>query len=71
MTNLPEGFIPWGGGECPCPDAAADVLFRDGRRHDYIKAYGFKASGWDWSHDDRASDIIAYRPIPDTASKGE
>lgn len=52
-----EGWIEWGGGECPVnPSEMVDVIFgRGGRVSTNI------ADCWRWNHNGTDSDIIAYR----------
>lgn len=52
-----EGWIEWGGGECPVnPSEMVDVIFgRGGRMSTNI------ADCWRWNHSGTDSDIIAYR----------
>lgn len=52
-----DGWIEWGGGECPVPrDTMVDVIFgRGGIMSTNI------ADRWRWNHSGTDSDIIAYR----------
>ncbi len=57
--TIPEGFIPWPGGECPVASGTrGKVLLRDG-------SYSVSPTIWlcDWFHDtgDKPWEIIAYR----------
>jgi hypothetical protein len=59
-STLPEGFIPWHGGECPVAEGTAgEVLLRNATKvqDDDI------GSGFFWAHDEFAdpTDIIGYR----------
>jgi hypothetical protein len=59
-SALPEGFIPWHGGECPVAEGTAgEVLLRNATKvqDDDI------GSGLFWAHDELAdpTDIIGYR----------
>ncbi len=57
-VEIPEGFTPWAGGECPVDKGArVQVLLRDG---DQSVFYG---SALRWSCVDSDGDIIAYRVI--------
>lgn len=55
-----DGWIKWGGGECPVPcGTMVEVKYRDEQPY-HIK--GINAAGeWNWRHDDCNGDIIAYR----------
>ena len=58
---IPEGWIPWHGGECPVQDdATVEVICFDDVRETGI-AYGFS-----WDRRGRDSDIIAYRIVKET-----
>jgi hypothetical protein len=58
-STIPEGFIPWHGGECPVAEGTVvDMLFRDGIIHGW-RAIGRHAT-W-WSHMNDATDVVAYR----------
>lgn len=56
-VEIPEGFTPWAGGECPVdPDTGVDVILADGT------SGGSEAKGFDWSHvEGRGVNILAYR----------
>ncbi|MGL5775510.1 MAG: hypothetical protein ACRCYB_09250 [Aeromonas veronii] len=62
-----DGWIEWGGGECPVGDGSLiDVTFRDGTVQAACKARGEKSEGhryWTyvWACTGHKSDIIAYR----------
>lgn len=55
---IPEGFIPWSGGECPVASGTTvDTVFRGG-----TSAIDCKAAKLRWDHKFKTiSDIIAYR----------
>lgn len=54
-----EGWIEWGGGECPVDSyAIVEVKFRWHNQHQYRND---RAGDFDWAHAGRNSDIIAYR----------
>nr|DAE56104.1 MAG TPA: hypothetical protein [Caudoviricetes sp.] len=61
-----EGWIEWGGGECPVEEGTlVDVRFRDGYDDRNIEAIDLL-----WNHDNWSADIIAYRPHkPDIKSR--
>ena len=53
-----EGWIEWGGGECPIDETVrVDLKYRDGRSQ---SGKGL-AQDWRWWHGGNCSDIIAYR----------
>jgi hypothetical protein len=57
-STIPEGFIPWHGGECPVAEGTVvEVIYRDGERR---MCDGFLPSV-DWDRDEPPFDIIAYR----------
>ena len=65
-----EGWIEWGGGECPVPRGTlVDVRYRNGEENHHVGAgLSFCDTGSNpdlsaeyWSKDDTSSDIIAYR----------
>ena len=63
-----EGWIEWGGGECPVPTGTlVDVKWRDGRIDDGIPAKishdldPSKRNAISWQHRGNSHDIIAYR----------
>lgn len=61
QVNIPDGFTPWSGGECPVsPDTEVEVIFDDGRK-------GFcAATHLRWTNAPGFS-IIAYRVVqPET-----
>ena len=57
-STIPEGFIPWHGGECPVQGCRVSVAFRrGGAPTDWFNPGAFR-----WSHEgNRPDDIIAYR----------
>lgn len=58
--QIPEGFTPWSGGECPvAPDTEVEVLLAHEESHWNID----KAKSWRWSASCSGTDIIAYRVI--------
>ena len=63
-----DGWIKWGGGECPVPSSEVVVVkFRDGRIRD-----PYRADGYSWSKNGRSDDIIAYRiHKPDIDSRAQ
>jgi len=70
-----DGWIEWGGGECPLEDSTTvDIKHRDGR-----VAEGEMAGNYIWTHGyyhyltKTGADIIAYRIIPEqpTNQNGE
>lgn len=65
-----DGWIEWGGGECPVPRGTlVDVRYRNGKENHHVGAgLSFCDTGSnpdmnaeDWSKDGTSSDIIAYR----------
>ena len=61
-----EGWIEWGGGECPVESSAlVDLKFRNG-----VVEIGHNASAYYWENANLTYDIIAYRPHkPDINSR--
>jgi hypothetical protein len=56
-STIPEGFIPWHGGECPvAEETAVDYVMRDG----YVIRES-RAKNLRWKHINADCDIIAYR----------
>ncbi len=52
-----DGWIEWGGGECPVHESAnVDIKLEDGSEKSDVPAYAFI-----WQHDDDVTNIIAYR----------
>lgn len=74
-----EGWIEWGGGECPVPEGAlVDVRYRYSEKFpDKMGAVaaifgGFGATKKHWTHHGWPNDIIAYRPHkPHEATKAD
>lgn len=57
-TGLPEGFIPWAGGECPSVGGKrVSIVRRDGLPQPYPDYVSF----FSWEHTNHGSDIIGYR----------
>lgn len=55
-VEIPEGFTPWNGGECPVPACIEiDVVLRNGSQGSGL------AGGHGWTHGQNLVDIIAYR----------
>lgn len=57
-----DGWIKWGGGECPVSsDTRVELKFRSGQVwiDDEVETGCF----WRWSHDGCPADIIAYRIV--------
>jgi hypothetical protein len=55
-----DGWITWGGGECPLEDGAPhQVRFMEGS----VSPVERSPFDWDWSHTGYDSDIVAYRVI--------
>jgi len=56
-VQIPEGFTPWNGGDCPVdPDTGVDVILADGT------SCGSEAYYFDWRHvEGRSVNILAYR----------
>lgn len=63
-----DGWIEWGGGECPVPRGTlVDVRYRDGRQLNALSANDGTLNPRDasfvfWRNDGSEKDIIAYRP---------
>lgn len=56
-STIPEGFIPWHGGECPVAEGTVvDYVMRDG----YVIRES-RAENPHWKHINANGDIIAYR----------
>lgn len=76
-----DGWIDWGGGECPVPEGAlVDVRYRDSKKFpDKMRTVaaifcGFGATKKHWTHHGLPNDIIAYRlhkPKEVTEADGE
>lgn len=60
-----EGWIEWGGGECPVPEKA---LFDVKQRDNWVSEC-CEAGDWKWDHDGSHLDIIAYRLHRDINSR--
>lgn len=63
-----DGWIEWGGGECPVPEGAlVDVRYRNSEKFPdtfgtiALAVGGYGATGRHWNHDGYPNDIIAYR----------
>lgn len=55
-----DGWIKWGGGECPVGcRTTVEVRLRSG------DTLYDDASGWYWQHDSEIYDIVAYRVVED------
>ena len=68
--QIPEGFIPWSGGECPVSkDQVVELLFRESWAGDgsgraiYISDPADYADLTQWKHHGQGGDIIAYRVV--------
>lgn len=63
-----EGWIEWGGGECPVEEGTlVDVIFRDGDDDKNIEAIDLL-----WNHENWSADITAYRlHKPDINSRAD
>lgn len=73
-----DGWIDWGGGECPVPvGMLVDVKWRDGRIDDGLPAGvrhllgGEKRHALDWENHGSSHDIIAYRPHKSNECNGQ
>ncbi|POU43923.1 hypothetical protein C3374_22640 [Pantoea sp. PSNIH4] len=53
-----DGWIEWGGGSQPVGNGRIDLKLRDG-----LVTRGMPAEYCEWSHDNRHTDIIAYRVV--------
>lgn len=62
--HLPDndGWIPWGGGDCPVPDGTkVEVEWRNGGTHISNSRYLY----WKWDEEDAPEvDILRYRVLP-------
>ena len=70
-----DGWIEWGGGECPvCDGVMIDVRYRD-MQEKTLPANepinGRDATNQYWHHDDQINDIIAYRLHRDINSRAD
>lgn len=70
LPQIPEGFTPWSGGECPVSkDQVVELLFRESWAGDgngraiYISDPADYADLTQWKHHGQGGDIIAYRVI--------
>lgn len=68
--QIPEGFTPWSGGECPVSkDQVVELLFRESWAGDgsgraiYISDPADYADLTQWKHHGQGGDIIAYRVV--------
>jgi hypothetical protein len=63
--QIPEGFTPWSGGECPVePDAHVDYIMRDSKEEICLNQLAEQVI---WKHENQSWDIIAYRiTIPES-----
>lgn len=61
MAADAEGWIEWGGGECPIPPGSKfQYRLRDGGTGAPLTT----ASAWEWRHHNSPYDIVAYRFAP-------
>ena len=60
-----DGWIPWSGGECPL-DLLTQVDVRYRNSGELIIGSTCLAGAYDWSHDERDYDIIAYRIVKES-----
>ena len=56
--EIPDGFTPWNGGECPVARDANVEYFQRNRN-----TYSALSGRCNWGHYERANDIIAYRVL--------
>lgn len=57
-----DGWVEWGGGECPVPEnSLVEVKYRDGTIRDAYKASGYIWANGYGDNETTDSDIIAYR----------
>jgi hypothetical protein len=62
-------WIEWKGGECPVsPCQRINLQFRDGETYDETWRIDLRACQWDWMHDGKGGDIIAYRVVNNAQS---
>lgn len=60
--EIPEGFMPWDGGECPVnPSCIVEILLRNGETNK--NNFGYSADLFRWDHTGVEHDIIAYKVI--------
>lgn len=61
-VEIPEGFTPFEGGECPVdPSCIVEILLRNGETNK--KNFGYSADLFRWDHTGVEHDIIAYKVI--------
>ena len=60
-----DGWIPWSGGGCPL-DLLTQVDVRYRNSGELIIGSTCLAGAYDWSHDERDYDIIAYRIVKES-----
>ena len=60
-----DGWIPWSGGECPL-DLLTQVDVRYRNSGELIIGSTCLAGAYDWSHDERDYDIVAYRIVKES-----
>ena len=61
-----DGWIPWGGGECPIPEGMAfDLRFRDGAKL-IAASSDWPTAEWDWSCESGPYGIVAYRIVKES-----
>lgn len=65
-----DGWIAWGGGECPIPGKRFDVRLRNGCEY-YWCEHMQTASDLRWSKEGYEGDIIAYRPVEEAKESDE
>ena len=62
-----DGWIEWGGGECPVDSSClVDLKFRNGATE-----FGYSASAYYWENANLNTDIIAYRLHSDTSTRAK
>lgn len=60
--EIPEGFMPWDGGECPVnPSCIVEILLRNGKNN--TNNFGYSADLFIWDNTGSENDIIAYKVI--------
>lgn len=61
-VEIPEGFTPFDGGECPVdPSCIVEILLRNGKTNK--NNFGYSADLFRWNHTGVENDIIAYKVI--------